>query len=143
MTQYPSKVINNHYGKALVATKDLLPGTIVQKFVGKTIPYSQVPLDMICNAICVGDKKNPDAWVVSYNNAICTNHSCEPNCEVDDELNIVTIKKVNKGEELTFLYNGLEEGEKPEDFFWDKRWDFECKCGSKNCQKNINKYIKK
>ncbi|MFA5931589.1 MAG: SET domain-containing protein [archaeon] len=141
MAKYPSKVINISYGKALVATKDLPIGTVVEAFHGEIITYAQVPLEMVCHVICVGEG-NEDKWVVSKTNAIYANHSCEPNCMVDDDLRIVTIKKVKKDEELTFTYNLVDEEEAGTDFFWDKRWDFECKCGSKNCQKNINKYVK-
>ena len=59
----------------------------------------------------------------------------------NDDLKIITIKEVKKGEELTFGYNVLEDEEPGATFFWDKRWNFECKCGSKNCQKNIDKYV--
>ena len=139
--KYPSKVINISYGKALVATKNLPAGTIVQVFKGKVIPYKDVPTKMVCHAICVGEG-NEDKWVVSKTNAIYANHSCDPNCIVDDNLNVVTKKEVKKSNELTFCYNLLEDDEPEIDFFWDKRWNFECKCGSKNCQKNINKYRK-
>jgi SET domain-containing protein len=62
---------------------------------------------------------------------------------VEDDLKIVTIKEVKKGEELTYSYNTyIEENEDIEDFLWDPRWNFECKCGSKNCQKIIQGYKK-
>ena len=140
-TKYPSKVIQISYGKALIATMDLPVGTIVQKFEGEEITYDKVPEDMVCHTICVGEG-DEDKWVVSKTDAICANHSCEPNCEVDDDLNIITIKPVKKEEELTFTYNLVDEKEKGTDFFWDKKWDFECKCKSKKCQGNINKYVK-
>ncbi|MEK6959276.1 MAG: SET domain-containing protein-lysine N-methyltransferase [archaeon] len=141
MAKYPSKVIDNAYGKALIAAKDLETGTIVERFLGKVIKYSEVSDHMICHAIFVGEK-GEDKWIESNTDAIRANHSCEPNCTIDEKLNIVTTKLVKKDEELTFSYNMLDEGEAPKDYFWDSRWNFECKCGSKNCQKNIDKYIK-
>ncbi|MFA6064328.1 MAG: SET domain-containing methyltransferase [archaeon] len=140
--KYPSKVIKISYGKALVATKDLPAGTVVQKFEGEIMTYKEVPEDMVCHAICVGEE-NEDKWVVSKTDAIYANHACEPNCEVGDDLNIITIKEVKKDEELTFVYNELSPEEREAEFLWDKKWDFECKCGSKNCQGNINKYVKR
>jgi hypothetical protein len=142
MNKFPSKVITISYGKALVASKDLPKGTIVEKFEGKIIKLSQVPIEMIRHAIFVGEKDSEDKWIVSETNAICANHACEPNCEIDDDLNIITLKKVKKDEELTYIYNKLEDDEKVEDFTWDERWNFECKCGSKKCQKLINGYKK-
>ena len=64
----------------------------------------------------------------AYNKARYINHSCSPNCEVDivkNEIWISSIKKINKGEELSYDYGYPFD---PEDFK-----DHICKCGSKNC----------
>tara|TARA_Y100001935_G_C17186912_1_gene448038 strand:+ start:25 stop:522 length:498 start_codon:yes stop_codon:yes gene_type:complete len=63
-----------------------------------------------------------------YNKARYINHSCDPNCEVDivnNEIWISSIKKIKKGEELSYDY-GFE-------FDKDDFKDHTCKCGSKNC----------
>ena len=64
----------------------------------------------------------------SYNKARFINHSCNPNCEVDiikNRIWISSIKKIKKGEELSYDY-GYE-------FDKDDYTDHACKCGSKNC----------
>ena len=63
-----------------------------------------------------------------YNKARYINHSCDPNCEVEiikNEIWICSIKKIRKGDELTYDY-GYE-------FDKDDFRDHVCKCGSKNC----------
>ncbi len=63
-----------------------------------------------------------------YNKARYINHSCEPNCEVsikDNRIWISSIKKIKKGEELSYDY-GYE-------FDKDDFKDHVCKCGSKYC----------
>ncbi|MBN43987.1 MAG: SET domain-containing protein-lysine N-methyltransferase [Rhodobiaceae bacterium] len=63
-----------------------------------------------------------------YNKARYINHSCRPNCEVDirkGKIWIKSIKKIKKGEELTYDY-GYEFD--PDDFM-----DHKCRCGEKNC----------
>ncbi|KAI3656183.1 hypothetical protein MP638_006389 [Amoeboaphelidium occidentale] len=99
------------------------------------------------------------------------NHSCNPNCELkkstttttttttrikeeeeeEVEVEVYTTRRVEKGEELTFLYNYGEdkgvynsnnkegEGEWNVDL-WDDLWSFECQCGYVKCQKRIDKY---
>ena len=151
MQQQYSELVQNYHstfvqsphfeGKMLIATQDLEKGVIVEKFEGQTINYTDVPEDKICIAIYVGNNNGTNKWIVSDTNAIYANHSCDPNCIIDDDLHIVTIRPVKKGEELTYSYNILEKGEKTEDFFWDPRWNFECKCNSKKCRKNIDTYI--
>lgn len=64
----------------------------------------------------------------SYNKARYINHSCRPNCEVQIIKNciwIVSIKKIKKGDELSYDYG----------FEFDKEdyLDHICKCGSSNC----------
>ena len=63
-----------------------------------------------------------------YNKARYINHSCDPNCEVDiidDKIWISSIKKIKKGEELSYDYG----------YSFDKEdyKDHECKCSSKYC----------
>ena len=63
-----------------------------------------------------------------YNKARYINHSCNPNCEVeidDNKIWIKSIKKIKKGEELSYDY-GYE-------FDKDDYTDHVCKCGSKKC----------
>lgn len=63
-----------------------------------------------------------------YNKARYINHSCNPNCEVDiidNEIWIISIKKITKGEELNYDYGYP--------FDKDDYRDHICKCGSKNC----------
>ena len=63
-----------------------------------------------------------------YNKARYINHSCEPNCEVNIKNNkiwISSIKKINKGQELSYDYGYP--------FDKDDYKDHPCKCGSKKC----------
>ena len=65
---------------------------------------------------------------VARNYARFINHSCDPNCEVEiskNEIWIKSIKKINKGEELTYDYGYA--------FEKDDLRDHRCKCGSTNC----------
>ncbi len=61
--------------------------------------------------------------------------SCDPNSMINENLEIVTMKVVKEGEQITFCYNIGEETDE-----WDPIWSFECFCGSKNCQKQIDRY---
>jgi hypothetical protein len=54
-------------------------------------------------------------------------HSCEPNCGIRGLFEIVAIRDIESGEELTWDY-AMTEKEHPA---------FECKCGSPDCRKVI------
>lgn len=133
--KYPSKVDICSYGKSLVATSSIPSGIIVQKLEGPLYSWNFVPHEEICYAILIENNK----WMVIQTDARYINHSCNPNCVVDNELRIITVRPINEGEQLTISYNIVYEGEDPG--FWDPRWSFRCCCGAKNCQGNIDKYI--
>jgi SET domain-containing protein len=63
---------------------------------------------------------------VPHNTAKLINHGCDPNCEaqiIDDEIWIVALKEIKKGDELTFDYG----------FELDHYEDHPCRCGSPKC----------
>jgi hypothetical protein len=65
----------------------------------------------------------------------CANHSCDPNIFFDTTtMELVTLKPVRKGDELTFFYPSAE---------WDMQSPFVCTCGSEHCIENIrgSKYL--
>ena len=133
--KYPSKVDICSYGKCLVATSFLSKDVIIQKLEGPISSWNMISEDEICYAILIGNNE----WMIIQTDARYINHSCDPNCKIDNELRLVTIRPVKEGEELTISYNIVNEGEDPG--FWDPRWSFKCCCRAKNCQKIIDKYI--
>lgn len=72
------------------------------------------------------DSKHDIDGNTNYNTAKYINHSCDPNCETENEdghIWIVAIKNIKKGDELSYNYGYDLESFK----------DHPCKCGSKNC----------
>lgn len=58
------------------------------------------------------------------------NHSCEPNCGIKNLFSIVAMQDIQKGEELTWDYDIVE----------DSDWRMECLCGSPICKKIIGSF---
>ena len=61
--------------------------------------------------------------------AMFVNHSCDPNCETDEEdgrVFIASIRKIAAGEELTYDY-----------CLYDGDDDAPCYCGSRKCRKSM------
>lgn len=148
------------HGRGIVATKNINKSTKIIQYVGEIVSKKEGD-KRSANRIKKYLKSNRTGSVYifelnkkydidgffRYNKARYINHSCNPNCEVDIENNeiwISSIKKIKKGEELSYDY-GFE-------FDKDDFKDHICKCGSKNCigyiissdhwQKYL-KYIKK
>ena len=134
-SDYPSRVITNSYGQALVADRDLPADTCVAKFEGPLVPEAEVPPDEVCHALWLSD----DAWLIPHSSARFANHSCQPNCRVNDDLEMFTLRPVSAGAELTFSYNTVYPGEIPPP--WDDRWSFQCQCGAANCQGRVGGWV--
>ncbi len=128
------KITTNEYGKCMIASRDLPKGTVVATWEGYIVDsYNQVPQSLKRYAILIDEKR----FLVPTNECMFANHSCEPNCEVNDNLEIVTIRPVVQSEELSFDYALCEDEEELE---WDSEWDFECKCNSSKCRGKIDRY---
>ncbi|KAJ3259853.1 hypothetical protein HK103_001744 [Boothiomyces macroporosus] len=113
--QYPSYPKKIEYGYGLFASDDLPPNTVAYV--------------LLC-------KKNEKwVWLLTFSNARYANHSCRPNCTLNDNQELVTLTNVQKGEELNFVYNGGSEDDE-----WDPIWTFKCECKNDNCQGMIDRY---
>jgi hypothetical protein len=80
-------------------------------------------------AFCVG---TPDGFVpppdFDFNKLSIEwylNHSCEGNCGFDDEGDLIAIRNVQKGEELSYDYALIES---------NSHFSMQCSCGSKTCR---------
>jgi len=138
------------HGNGGFAAKDIPKDTRVIEYVGRKMTKTESDKQQ--------DKEQKDAWVgvfelnkttdidgsVEWNHAKNLNHSCDPNCETDiirGHIYIIALRKIKKGEELTYDYNF--------DFEDDEDEEYECRCGAKNCRGIIigedeyKKYLKK
>ncbi len=126
---------NPKSGNCLVATQDIPVDTPIVKFEGPFMNYCDIPEEEKCYALWVHD----DVYMVPKSDARYVNHSCDPNCTINNNYDVVPIRPIKAGEEISFSYNVVHGNENPGK--WDPRWSFKCECGSKNCQGWINKYV--
>ena len=69
----------------------------------------------------------PDTVIDGFGTAMFLNHSCDPNCDTDEERGRVWIKAIRNiaaGEELTYEYNLHDSDED----------DADCTCGAPQCR---------
>ncbi len=137
---YPSRIEDfPESGRGLVAAAPLPAGTAVARFEGEQRGWRDVPADAVRHAILV----DGDTWVVPHSPARWINHSCAPNCTVDDGLTVWTTRPVAAGEQLTISYDRValaDWQDAPEAHFWDERWSFDCRCGAAGCVGRVDRY---
>ncbi len=135
---YPSRVSKNEYGKCLVASDALGRGEIVGKFEGPILAsYARVPPEEVCHTLVIGN----DHYMIVESNARYINHCCDPNCDIDEDYYVVTLRPVQKGEEFSIRYNEIAPEHEGMVYFWDPRWSFKCRCGAPNCISAVNNYV--
>jgi len=131
---FPSKVIKLSVGRGLAASKDVEAGVVIQKFGGPIVhSYAEVPAEEKTYALWYG---YPDTWLIPKTNSRYINHSCDPNCTVNEKKEIVTTRPVKDGEQFSFAYNVTYE-----DGFWDPLWSFDCFCGTSKCMGRVECYV--
>jgi len=106
---------------------DVPKGTCVLEYIGERITkadgdqrYEDRPFTYLFG---VGDG---ETVIDGYGMAMFVNHSCEPNCETEEEhgrVYIVTLRDVAADEELTYDY-----------WLYDGEDEMPCHCGTKSCR---------
>src|SRR5262245_57320663 len=96
-TAYPSHVIEGPFGLALVASETVEEGVVVERLEGRIVPYNKIPETELRNAFEVDD----DRWIVPNSPAKHIDHSCDPNCYISTNLDIIALRMIHKGEPLT------------------------------------------
>ena len=129
------------HGIGIIASTDIKKNTKIIQYVGDKITKKQGDIRSAERIKKYLNKKNEGSVYVFelnkkydidgsplHNKARYINHSCDPNCEVDiidNEIWIISIKRIKKGDELNYDYGYP--------FDKDDFRDHICKCGSKNC----------
>jgi SET domain-containing protein len=138
---YPSHVTSTPIGRGLVATEIVEEGKVVERLKGLVVPYSKIPESEVQNAFEVDDGR----WIAPQSAAKYINHSCDPNCYISKKLEVKTLRKVNKGEELTIMYNEVTIEKYMKDGAilpkWDDRRSFDCRCDAPECIGRIDRYV--
>jgi hypothetical protein len=60
--------------------------------------------------------------------SVYINHSCSPNVIVNEHLQVITLRRIRKGEELLLDYSTTE---------LDPYWSMKCTCGEPCCRKTL------
>jgi uncharacterized protein len=140
-TVYPSYVAETPIGQGLFSAETVEEGAVVERLEGRPVPYAKIPDSEIRYAFEIDD----DRWITPQSGARHINHSCDPNCYISKKLDVIAIRKIHKGEELTIMYNEmpLEKYMRTGSVLpkWDDRRSFGCRCGAPKCIGRIDRYV--
>lgn len=115
------------HGLGLRAGENIKKGEIIRPITGEIkffVPKNKK--DSLSNPNWIGVDIN--TWIDPDEPYKFINHSCDPNSGIRGKTDVVAIKDIAEGEEITIDYSTIE---------CDERWEMECNCGSKKCRKKI------
>jgi len=127
-------------GKGVFASHNISKGELISVFRGEKISIPQLK-----TRYKSGKERIDDPFQISYDMYILLkkpyiyfNHSCSPNAGIRKIKNLVAIRNIKKGEEITYDYSTTEwTDDKAWGIDWFHKWKIKCKCSSKNCRKTI------
>lgn len=129
---------NHQFGSGLFAREKINAGEIIAEFDGDIYTDSEKEKwDNNLNDHCV--QFEDGKWRYSKGFAVYSNHSCDPNCGIKNLFQIVSMRDIEPGEEITWDYEMTEDNETEDEssFYY---WSMTCKCGSSICRKKIGSY---
>jgi uncharacterized protein len=123
------------HGRGVFATQFIPRDTRIIEYTGKRVSWESAPNDennphTFNFGLENGDVINPE---IGGNDARWINHSCDPNCEAneeDDRIFIDAMRGIQPGEELFYDY-GLEIDEPITE---ESKKKYACHCGSSKCR---------
>jgi SET domain-containing protein len=128
------------HGKGVFAAQDLAEGETLIEYVGEIISWKEAlrrhphdPKDPNHTFYFHIDEKHVIDAKVGGNSSRWINHSCEPNCEADEEggrVFIKTLRNIAAGEELNYDYGLIID----EPYTKKVKAEYPCWCGSPSCR---------
>lgn len=118
---------SGQHGKGVFAAVPIARGELILVFTGPRLHKAQVDWNdyhlQIGDDLYLGASGEADDYV---------NHSCDPNAAFVDGLNLVAVRDISVGEEITWDYGtAIDE----DDFA-----GFPCACGSRDCRGKVVSY---
>ena len=117
------------FGKKVVAAEPIKKNLVILRMTG--VPLSFEETKKLGDKESFGLQVSGDCYLYLDAPGRYINHSCDPNCGVTPSLDLVAIRDIPEGEELTFDYSTT---------MLERHWTMECKCGSSKCRKVIRDF---
>jgi uncharacterized protein len=129
VSEHCLEVRDSKFGKGLFATQNISAGSVVCEVKGRILNFN--------DTILLGDKEShtlqidTDKYILCEPPFLYSNHSCNPNCGVNDHLELFTLRRIRKGEELFWDYSTS---------MLERHWQMVCQCGDRKCRQIVTDF---
>lgn len=125
------RIDESQNGRGMFAKQDIPAGTVLFKITGKPISFEKTKELGEQESYCLQIERH--CYIYPDYPFYFSNHACEPNCGIVEDMNFVTLREVKKGEELRWDYSTS---------MMERSWEMKCDCGSPQCRKRITDFDK-
>jgi uncharacterized protein len=116
-------------GLGLFAAKNFQCGEIITRFEGPQVHIESmdgIPQEVWDHLLNVGVTD----YLIPREPEVRTNHSCDPNAGLADDVSLAAMRDIEIGEEITFDYSTTVVDD----------WHMQCSCGAACCRGFIGRY---
>jgi len=117
-------------GVGVFASRDIPKNGFILRFRGKRISGEE--------ALRKGEREGEvlqvgeDEYIDPVEPGRSTNHSCEPNAGIRDDVTLIALRDIRAGEEIRFDYSTtISDGD---------GWEMDCRCGEKRCRGRVRAF---
>ena len=117
------------FGKGLFATQSIPANTILCNATGSLLTFNETLLLGTRESHCLQIER--DQYILCDSPFLFSNHSCNPNCAINSQLQLYAIKDIEPSEELLWDYSTS---------MLERHWTMKCFCGADHCRKIITDF---
>jgi uncharacterized protein len=125
------EIRDSKFGKGLFTIKDIEPGTVLCKVSGNEKELNLYETTLLGERESHAVQIDFDKFLLCEPPFLYSNHSCNPNCALNEKLEMFALQKINVDEELFWDYSTS---------MLECHWTMKCSCGEKNCRKIIRDF---
>jgi hypothetical protein len=121
-------------GRGLFADCEHAPGELVHRMAGRRTLLPGLAVRLALRRVGWDDpfQIGRATYLVLDPVSVSANHSCDPNLGVRDQGDLIALRPIAAGEELTYDYSVTV----PAGAF-TRRWHLACACGSARCRRDV------
>lgn len=122
-------VRTSRFGKGLFASNHIAADTVLCNVTGRELTFEET--------LQLADKESHSIQIDKDRYVLCdapflyTNHSCNPNCALNANLELYALTDIARGEELFWDYSTS---------MLERHWTMTCLCGAHNCRNIITDF---
>jgi hypothetical protein len=125
------EIRKSKFGKGLFAVKDIEAGTILCNVATREKELTLADTILLESKESHAIQIDFDKYFLCESPFLYSNHSCNPNCGINANLEMLALKNIKAGKELFWDYSTS---------MLEHHWTMKCKCGEKNCRKIVTDF---